>query len=150
MKAILLSERVGAGAGAFKDGYKSIIGEGKVLNDFSKIEKKELGKEIVDFIKSLPKGDKLKPLDKDTVYFSTFKRPAIKNPAGEVVLPAERVLFMDKALDKGVGCGITASSQPLVLGDGHICSYPLTIEGVKNALKQLQNSAEQIAKEDLK
>ena len=150
MKAILLSERVGAGAGAFKDGYKSIIGEGKVLNDFSKIEKKELGKEIVDFIKSLPKGDKLKPLDKDTVYFSTFVRPAIKNPAGEVVLPAERVLFMDKALDKGVGCGITASSQPLVLGDGHICSYPLTIEGVKNALKQLQNSAEQIAKEDLK
>ena len=150
MKAILLSERVGAGAGAFKDGYKSIIGEGKVLNDFSKIEKKELGKEIVDFIKSLPKGDKLKPLDKDTVYFSTFKRPAIKNPAGEVVLPAERVLFMDKALDKGVGCGITASSQPLVLGDGHICSYHLTIEGVKNALKQLQNSAEQIAKEDLK
>ncbi len=150
MKAILLSERVGAGAGAFKDGYKSIIGEGKVLKDFSKKDKKELGKEIVDFIKSLPKGDKLKPLDKDTVYFSTFVRPAIKNPAGEVVLPEERVLYMDKVLDKGVGCGVTASTQPLVLGDGHVCSYPLTIKGVKDAIKRLENSAKLITKENLK
>ena len=147
MKAILLSDRVGAGAGAFKDGVKSIIGEGEVLKDFSKVEKKELGKEIVGFIKSLPKGNKLEPLDKDTVYFSTFRRPAIKNPAGEVVLPEERVLYMDKVLGKGEGCGVTASTQPLVLGDGHICSYPLTINGVKSALERLQGVSEKIRAE---
>ena len=69
MKAILLSDLVGAGAGAYKDGVKSIIGDGEVLKDFSKVEKKELGKKIVGFIKSLPKGNYLEPLDKDTVYF---------------------------------------------------------------------------------
>ncbi|MCR5265885.1 MAG: hypothetical protein K6E29_04755 [Cyanobacteria bacterium RUI128] len=150
MKAILLSEQVGAGAGAFKDGYRAIIGEGRVLSDFSKAEKKELGKEIVDFIKSFGKGDKLKPLDKDTVYFSTSVRPELKNTAGEVVCPRERVLHIDKPLGEGEGCGVTVSTNPLVLEDGHICSYPMTLDGVKAAFKCLMESAEAISKGSVK
>ena len=150
MKAILLSEQVGAGAGAFKDGFRAIIGEGEILKDFSRADKKELGKEVVAFIKSFAKGDHLKPLDKDTVYFSTFTRPELKNAAGEVVCPRERVLHIDKVLNKGEGCGVTVSSNPLVLEDGHICSYPLTLDGVKAAYKELLESAKTISEETVK
>ena len=147
IKAIFLSEQAGAGAGAFKEGFRSIIGEGKVLNKFSKKAERELGPDIVGFLKSLPKGDKLKPLDKDTLFFSTHSRPAIKSPSGEVILPAERVLHVDKIVDAGSGYGATATTNPLVLKDGHVCSYPLTLDGVKSAIETVMSSAKNAANE---
>ncbi len=131
MKAIILTKSLGAGASEFSKGVRSIIGEGKVVNNFTPAEKASLGEDVVNFIKSLQKDNPLKPLDEDTVYFSTHEIPGFRAYDGTVVKP-ERVLHIELPYNKHGHLGL-----PLVLEDGTRYSEPLTVDGIKNAIREL-------------
>ena len=133
IKAILLTESLGAGAGAFKNGFRRIIGEGKVVKNFTPAEQADLGQDVVNYIKSLARGNRFKPLDKDTVYFSTHVIPATPNSEAErileIQLPFDEFLYTE-----------TLSTTPLILKDGTRCQKPLTVASIKEAIKELRFS----------
>ena len=135
IKAILLTQSLGAGAGAFKAGFRRIIGEGKVLKNFTPAEQADLGADVVKYIKSLARGNRFKPTDKDTVYFSTHVIPA----ASAKDVP-ERILRVELPFGEHSGFVKTLSKTPLILEDGTRCQEPLTVEGLKNAIKKLRRT----------
>ena len=107
---------------------------GKVVDKFSTEVAKDLGKDIVDYLQAMPKG--LEPLEKDTFEFSTaIKRGYVK--ADGTVVPDERTLFISKPTGVGIGYGTSASKTPVVMKDGWVAAYPLTLEGVKEAIRQV-------------
>ena len=143
MKAIILTEALGTGAGNYTKGFRTVIGDGKVVKNFTKTEQAELGEEVVNFIKSLPRGNRLKPLDKDTVYFATQRVPGIFDEDGSMIEPAQRVLFIDIPDGVGSAFGMTCSSKPLVLEDGTFIEEPLTVDGIKKAISDIMLARKQ-------
>ena len=109
---------------------------GKPVSKFSPEVAKDLGKDIVDYLQAMPKGDPLKPLDKDTIVFSTaVKRGYIK--ADGTVVPPERTLFINKMTGVDTGYGTSASKTPDISEDGFVRTYPLTLEGVKEGIRRI-------------
>lgn len=117
-KFTILSDYVGAGAGNFKTGFRSVVGEGNVLKKFESKTEALLPKELKDFIYSQRKSNKLKPLDKDTVYLNAYK-----SPQGDVLLD------VDVLQNKFGGYGETLSKQ-----DG-----TLSVEKLKETIAKLKN-----------
>lgn len=70
VKAILLSREVCKSCEKFTSGFKKVIGDATILKKFPRIDEEKLDKEIVDYIYSLQSGNRYKPLDRDTLYFS--------------------------------------------------------------------------------
>lgn len=137
IKAIILSDTIGAGAGSFKKGFKTIIGKGKILKKFSRKEEESLGEEIVNYIKSLQRGNRFKPLDKDTVYFSTCEIPGYAKKDGTIA-PPERVLYIEIPNSiRGSYCSAYCQKTPVISYDGTQCNEQLTLDGVKAAIKKL-------------
>ena len=103
-------------------------GSNRVMDNFKPADLNELPKDLVKFINKLPKGDKLNPLEKDTLQISTYKTGK-NNREVELILPT------------GKGSGIYAR---LTDNEKDMKAYPqifnpISVEGFKNAVRSIAN-----------
>ena len=109
---------------------------GKAVEKFSPKVAEDLGKDVVEYLQALPKGNPLEPLEKDTFVFSTGIKHSRIAPDGTLI-PKERTLFIEKRTGEGTGFASSASKTPIINEDGFVIAHPLTLEGVKDAIRQV-------------
>jgi hypothetical protein len=113
----------------------------EVMQNFKSADVKDLPADLINFIKKLPKGDKLKPMDKDTFQLSTYKTPE-QVIHGYHKLPAER--NVEVILPKDDKCAyyacLTDNKEKLADKQGKF--FPITVQGLKDAIRSITQSKE--------
>ena len=113
----------------------------EVMENFKPGDVVDLPADLISFIKKLPKGDKLKPMDKDTFQLSTYKTPQ-RRVYGCYEVPAERNIEI--MLPKDENCAyyacLTDNAKKLSGEQGKF--YPITIQGFKDAIRNIAKSKE--------
>ena len=133
---ILLSDTLGAGAGAFKQGWRTIVGEGRVLSKFSANAEETFGKDVVKYLNGFKKGNRYNPLNQNNVFMTTWTTPALKSNSGQTVWPADRMLGIGVPVSAHGSMGLTLSCR-----DGEV-----TVENIQKAIKNLRSAANEAIK----
>lgn len=113
----------------------------EVMENFKPADVKDLPADLVNFIKKLPKGDKLKPMERDTIQLSTYKTPQRRIYGGYEV-PEER--NVEVILPKDERCGYYAclTDNKQKLEDKQRGFFPISVAGLKDAIRSIVKSKE--------
>lgn len=110
----------------------------EVMEGFKSADVKDLPADLVNFIKKLPKGDKLKPMEKDTFQLSTYKTPEMKRYGGYTIPEERNVEIM---LPKDEHCAyyacLTDNKNNLENRPGF---FPISVKGFKDAIRSIANA----------
>ena len=111
----------------------------QVMDSFKPADVKDLPADLVNFIKKLPKGDKLKPMEKDTFQLSTYKTSEMKKYGGYTI-PAER--NVEIILPRDENCGyyarLTDNKKDLERKENGV--FPISVKGFKDAIRSIAQS----------
>jgi hypothetical protein len=113
----------------------------KVLENFNPDDIRDLPVDLIGFIKKLPKGDKLKPLDVDTFQLSTYKTPQRKI-YGCYDVPAERNIEIMLPRDEHCAYYACLTDNTEKLADKQKKFYPITVQGFKDAIRNIAKAKE--------
>ena len=113
----------------------------EVMENFKSGDVKDLPADLVGFIKKLPKGDKLKPMDKDTFQLSTYKTPKRKI-WGYYEVPAERNVEIMLPRDEYCAYYACLTDNTEKLADKQKKFYPITVQGFKDAIRSIAKAKE--------
>jgi len=103
-------------------------GSKQVMDKFKPADLKELPQDLVKFINRLPKGNKLNPLEKDTLQISTYKTGK-NNREVELTLP----------IDEGSGFYARLTDNEKDMKAYPQIFNPISVEGFKNAVRSIAN-----------
>lgn len=113
----------------------------EVMENFKPGDIKDLPADLIAFIKKLPKGDKLKPMDKDAFQLSTYKTPQHKI-YGCYEVPAERNVEIMLPRDERCAYYACLTDNTEKLADKHKKFYPITVQGFKDAIRNIAKAKE--------
>ena len=114
-----------------------------VMNDFKPADVKDLPTDLVNFIRKLPKGDKLKPMDKDTFQLSTYKTSEMKKYGGYTI-PAERNVEIMLPKDEHCAYYACLTDNKKDLETKRPGYFPISVKGFKDAIRSIANAKKNI------
>ncbi len=113
----------------------------EVMESFKSADVKDLPANLIDFIKKLPKGDKLKPMEKDTFQLSTYKTPE-RIIHGFYKVPAERNVEIMLPRDEKCAYYACLTDNKEKLAEKQRGFFPITVQGLKDAIRSIAKSKE--------
>lgn len=113
----------------------------EVMESFKPADVKDLPADLISFIRKLPKGDKLKPMEKDTFQLSTYKTPE-RTIYGCYKLPAERNVEIMLPRDENCSYYACLTDNKEKLADKQKNFFPITVQGLKDAIRSIAKSKE--------
>ena len=108
----------------------------EVMENFKPSDIKDLPADLIAFIKKLPKGDKLKPMEKDTFQLSTYKTSPLKIYGGQEI-PAERnveIMLPKDDMSSYYAC-LTDNKEKLAKEQKNY--FPISVQGLKDAIRSI-------------
>lgn len=113
----------------------------EVMDNFKPADVQDLPAELIGFIKKLPKGDKLKPMERDTIQLSTYKTSEMKKYGGYTI-PAERnvEIMLPKDGNSAYYACLTDNKQHLE--NKRPGFFPISVKGFKDAIRSITKTRE--------
>jgi hypothetical protein len=113
----------------------------EVIPSFKPADLKDLPSDLIDFIRKLPKGDKLKPMETDTIQLSTYKTPERKI-YGCYKVPEERNVEVMLPRDNNCSYYACLTDNKEKLAQDPQTFFPISVKGLKDSIRRVFKTKE--------